>query len=102
MAWLNPEWLPLYIAVASLLVSGILAMLQLTFAKRQELNDLARMVDGLERRIEDMPSQRDLHELSIKIADLNGQIQGIAPALKRMERIGDLLLENELKGGDRK
>ncbi|WKE64350.1 DUF2730 family protein [Gallaecimonas kandeliae] len=109
MDWLDKDLLPLYIALASLVLSVVVALLQLTFAKRTEMAALAATVTTqgalmaeLERRIDDLPGEKDLHELSLKISDLKVELAAVSPALKRLERLGDLLLENELLEGKRK
>ena len=51
----------------------------------------------VEKRIEDLPSERELHRLQLEISDLRGELRAVSPQLVQLRSLADLLLENELK-----
>ncbi|MCF2829820.1 MULTISPECIES: DUF2730 family protein [unclassified Pseudoalteromonas] len=66
---------------------------QLAEVKRAVSDD----VRELERRIEKMPTTDDLHDLELKIERLNTNIESVKPGLSNVQKLTDLLMENELR-----
>ena len=67
---------------------------QLSEVKRSVTDD----VQELERRLEKVPTTEDLHELELKIGRLNTNIESVKPGLNNVQKLTDLLMENELRG----
>lgn len=87
-------------------ISVLVMFLATKFARREELNEIAHDVSRLKKdvsiiqgRMESMPTKDDIHKLNLEISGLRGDIKGIKPELASVQRISDLLLENELKEG---
>ncbi|HAT7513520.1 TPA: DUF2730 domain-containing protein [Kluyvera ascorbata] len=78
-------------------VSVIQLLLAKTYAKREELDLMRQRVQGLENTIAVLPSQKDLHQLQLEMSNLRGELRELAPSIRQVSRISDLLLENELK-----
>ncbi|MGF1775886.1 DUF2730 family protein [Vibrio nomapromontoriensis] len=75
-----------------------------TFASKKELGELKEQqskLDGrqvlLENKVEGMPTSKEVSELKVSMETLHGDIKEIRPQLKSLQRMSDLLLENELK-----
>lgn len=78
-------------------VSVIQLLLAKTYVKREELDLMRQRVQGLEKTIAVLPSQKDLHQLQLEMSNLRGELRELAPSIRQVSRISDLLLENELK-----
>lgn len=91
-------WAPIW---ALLTTAGlvIMALLTKTYAKREAVESLKSEVVRLEQRLDDLPSERELHALQLEISELRGDLREIKPELRQVNRLSDLLLENELKEG---
>lgn len=66
---------------------------QLAEVKRSVKDD----VTELENRLEKVPTSEDLHELELKIERLNTNIESVKPGLGHVQKLTDLLMENELR-----
>ena len=64
---------------------------------REELELVRNRLQGLENTIAVLPSQKDLHQLQLEMSNLRGELRELAPSIRQVSRISDLLLENELK-----
>ena len=80
-----------------LLAIFIRIFLYQTFAKRRDLETLAKDVEIIKNEIENLPDQRMVHELELQIETLRGDIKRIEPLLNSLKNLSDMLLENELK-----
>ncbi|EBH5161055.1 DUF2730 domain-containing protein [Salmonella enterica] len=78
-------------------VNLIQLLLAKTYVKREELELVRNRLQGLENTIAVLPSQKDLHQLQLEMSNLRGELRELAPSLRQVSRISDLLLENELK-----
>lgn len=78
-------------------VSVIQLLLAKTYVKREELDLVRTRIQGLETTIAMLPSQKDLHQLQLEMSNLRGELRELAPSIRQVSRISDLLLENELK-----
>lgn len=96
------DYLALWIALGGVLGTLVLALMQRTYAKREDVTRITERLAALEHHVADIPAQEEWHELSLRMEKLNGQIEAVKPSLARLERLADLLLENELLEGKRK
>jgi len=101
------DWIPRWWGVITTLVAvaAMLAMLWLskTFARREDLKQMASEVDGLtsrvtglENRVDNLPSQEQFSAMQVKMAELGGQIDALREALKPVHNVAQLLLEQRL------
>lgn len=90
---------PWALAILSLLWAMLLLVINKTFTTKREFSELQSKHERLEARVKDLPSHRELAELQLNMEKLNGQISAIRPQLQAVQRISDLLLENEIKEG---
>lgn len=78
-------------------VNLIQLLLAKTYVKREELELVRNRIQALETNIEVLPGQKDLHQLQLEMSNLRGELRELAPSIRQVSRISDLLLENELK-----
>jgi septal ring factor EnvC (AmiA/AmiB activator) len=91
-------WAPFW---AFLTTSGliIMALLAKTYAKREDVESLKSEIARLDQRLDELPSEKELHQLQLEISELRGDLRELKPELRQVKRLSDLLLENELKEG---
>lgn len=89
-------WAPLWATITTIAMV-IMALLAKTYAKREEVETLHSEIKRLDQRLDDLPSERELHELQLEISELRGDLKALKPELMQVRRLSDLLLENELK-----
>ncbi|XWJ90960.1 DUF2730 domain-containing protein [Phytobacter ursingii] len=82
-------------------VNLIQLLLAKTYVKREEVELVRNRIQALENTIAGLPSQSDLHKLQLAMSDLRGELRELAPSIRQVSRISDLLLENELKENKR-
>lgn len=78
-------------------VNLVMILLAKTYVKREEVDTLKQRVSALETVIAGMPNQKELHALQLEMSNLRGDLKALGPKLAQVQRISDLLLENELK-----
>ncbi|HFV9293920.1 DUF2730 family protein [Serratia fonticola] len=78
-------------------ISIVQLLLSKTYVKREEMDSVRERLSIVETAIEGMPRQKELHELQLEIRDLRGDLKELGSKLQPVQRISDLLLENELK-----
>ncbi|MBC6503358.1 DUF2730 family protein [Citrobacter freundii] len=78
-------------------VNVIQLLLVKTYVRHSTFNDLALRVVNVESAIKQLPAPDELHRLELEISSLRGDIRELGQALRKVSRISDLLLENELK-----
>jgi hypothetical protein len=89
-------WVQIYafISLVFLIANWFLAK---TFAKTDSIELLEKRVTKLEYSYEHMPSKEDFHQLETRMVEVNGQLTAIAPQLKSLQRMTEMLTENELR-----
>ncbi|ATG74332.1 hypothetical protein AN401_11655 [Zobellella denitrificans] len=97
------NWPPV-LAALSLVGTVGLSLLGKTYAKREETQALngemtavQQRLAHLEAKVSDLPGHNELAALRLEVSELRGDLKEIRPVLSRLERLSDLLLENELK-----
>ena len=96
ITWLGKNWAMVW-AMLTTVGLVIMALLSKTYAKRDDVKALESRMTRSEERLDDMPTKTDIHNLSLEISDLRGEIKELAPRLDGVQRLSDLLLENELQ-----
>lgn len=100
MDWLVKYWAPIWAAITTVAIV-VMALVGKTFVKRDEHTTLEQRVAAVEQTVEDLPSVDELHQLNLEISELRGDLKALQPQLQGVQRISNLLLENELNGGKR-
>jgi cell fate (sporulation/competence/biofilm development) regulator YmcA (YheA/YmcA/DUF963 family) len=75
----------------------IMALLSKTYAKQESVISLKQQVDTLENSMNQLPTEKELHKLNMEISGLRGELKSFGPQLVQVQKLSDLLLENELK-----
>lgn len=75
----------------------VMALLSKTYAKQESVITLQQKVDTLENSMSQLPTEKELHKLNLEISGLRGELRSFAPRLDQVQKLSDLLLENELK-----
>ncbi|WP_226410584.1 DUF2730 family protein [Shewanella glacialimarina] len=90
-------WVQIYavISLTFLIANWFLAK---TYAKTDAIAVIEKRVDKLEIIAEHSPSKEDFHQLDKRMAEVNGQLTAIAPQLKSLQSMTEMLTENELRG----
>jgi len=89
---------PWALAILGLLWAVLLYVINKTFATKKEVGELRTRHQRLESKVEDLPSHKEVAALQLNMEKLNGQIEGLRPQLQSLQRMSDLLIENELNG----
>lgn len=84
-------------AVVMTAVNLVMFLLAKTYVKREEVDHLNQRMAAMENAIAGMPNQKELHALQLEMSSLRGDLKALSPKLAQVQRISDLLLENELK-----
>jgi hypothetical protein len=96
LAWLGSNWAMVW-AMATTIGLVVMALLSKTYAKRDDMQRMEQRVIHIESKVDDLPTKTDLHSLALEMASLRGEISQLAPRLDGVQRLSDLLLENELQ-----
>lgn len=89
-------WVQIYAVVSLVLLIANWALAK-TYAKTDVTAALEKRVDKLEIIAEHSPSKEDFHQLDKRMAEVNGQLTAIAPQLKSLQSMTEMLTENELR-----
>ncbi|WP_159064928.1 DUF2730 family protein [Thaumasiovibrio subtropicus] len=97
-------WWPIVATALNILFLLACFALVKTFARKEDLqavkeahNHLQAQHQALSQQVENLPSQNEVSDLKLIIEKLRGDIREIRPKLDGLDRISNLLLENELK-----
>ncbi|MDF2186162.1 MULTISPECIES: DUF2730 family protein [Grimontia] len=97
-------WWPIMATVLNVLFLLACFALMKTFARKEELqnikeahSELAQRHIALQQQVEKLPDHDEVSGLKLSIEKLRGDIREIRPKLEGLDRISNLLLENELK-----
>lgn len=97
---IRTNWVVIW-ALVTTAINIIQLLLAKTYVKREEVELVRNRIQTLENTIAGLPSQNDLHKLQLAMSDLRGELRELAPSIRQVSRISDLLLENELKENKR-
>ncbi|MGO2354650.1 MAG: DUF2730 family protein [Marinomonas foliarum] len=89
-------WAPIW-ALITTIALVIMALLSKTYAKQETVTTLQQRVDMLENIIHQLPTEKEIHALNLEISGLRGELRSFEPKLTQVQKLSDLLLENELK-----
>lgn len=90
-------WWSIGVTAMSFLGMIALALLSKTYAKREDLEKVVRKVDELETRVDNLPTQSQLTELLVEMANTRGEMKELRAQIQPVEHLAQLLLEQRLK-----
>lgn len=88
---------PWALAILSLLWTVVLVVINKTFATKKEVSELQTRHERLAAQVRDLPSHQEISDLKLSIETLRGDIREVRPQLQALQKMSDLLIENELK-----
>ncbi|MEI6897875.1 MAG: DUF2730 family protein [Psychromonas sp.] len=94
---LTKYWVQIY-AVITLLMLGANWALAKTYSKKDNVERLDKRITKLETDVKQLPTKESVHELDKQLLRVSGQLDAIAPQLRSVQRMTEMLTENELKG----
>lgn len=96
MELLIKYWTPIWSIMVTL---GLFAMalLSKTYARHEHVAKLKQEVEKVKTQIQAMPSTSEFHKLNLEMCSLSGDLKALKPQLDNVEKLLDLLVENELK-----
>lgn len=74
-----------------------LALLSKTYAKREHVEKVERKVEALQAEIEALPTQSQMTELMVELANTRGEMRELRAQIQPVEHLAQLLLEQRLK-----
>ncbi len=89
-------WWSIGVTTVSFLGVIGLALLQKTYATRDALQKVDRKVDELQKQIDSLPTQQQVSELTIEMANTRGEIKELRAQMQPIEHLSRLLLEQRL------
>ncbi|OUS51455.1 hypothetical protein BM607_009360 [Shewanella sp. SACH] len=94
--WLKAYW-PMVWAALSTAGVVILALLSKTYAKHEDLAKVEKKVDDLKVHVDSLPTQKQITELMLELANTRGEIKELRANIQPVEHLARLLLEQRLK-----
>jgi hypothetical protein len=88
---------PWAMALLSLIWAGLVLVINKTFAKRSDVDDLRNDHERLKTQVSELPDKEDIAVIKIAMEEIRGQTKEINAKLGGLEHMSRLLLENELK-----
>ncbi len=89
-------WWSIGVTTVSFLGVIALALLQKTYATRDALQKVDRKVDELQKQIDSLPTQQQVTELTVEMANTRGEIKELRAQMQPIEHLSRLLLEQRL------
>lgn len=89
-------WAPIWalLTTAAIIVMAFLAK---TYAKKEDVQAVSKKVDHLEAKLDGMPTQQQMTELLIELANTRGEMKELRAQIQPVEHLSRLLLEQRLK-----
>ena len=94
--WIKTYW-PIAWAALSTLGMLVLALLSKAYAKREDLEKVGRKVDELQTQIDNLPTQQQVTQLLLEMANTRGEMKELRAQIQPVEHLAQLLLEQRLK-----
>lgn len=90
-----------FTAVISLAMTGVLALMGKTYAKREDVEALQRKFNSLEATINSLPTIEQFHRVEIGVSELSGDVKEIKQSIASVSNVAQLLLEKQLSEKDK-
>ena len=98
-----PKWWGVITTAAAILATIAMLWLSKTFARREDLNkvettmaDHSTRLAALEDKVESLPTRDEVNALRLEMADMRGDIKALHEALRPVNHVAQLLLEQRL------
>lgn len=99
-----PKWWGVITTAAAILATIAMLWLSKTFARREDLNkvettmaDHSTRLAALEDKVESLPTRDEVNALRLEMAEMRGDIKALHEALRPVNHVAQLLLEQSLK-----
>ena len=89
-------WAPIWAMVTTAGVV-VLALMQKTYAKRDDIVALNTRVESLQSLLKNLPTQSELHSLQLEVSELRGDLKVFSPQIQTLQKFQDMLIENEVE-----
>ena len=88
-------WAPIWalLTTAAIIVMAFLAK---TYAKKEDVQAVSKKVDHLEVKLDGMPTQQQMTELLVELANTRGEMKELRAKIQPIENLSRLLLEQRL------
>lgn len=98
-----PKWWGVITTAATILATIVMLWLSKTFARREDLNkvettmaDHSTRLAALEDKVESLPTRDEVNALRLEMAEMRGDIKALHEALRPVNHVAQLLLEQRL------
>jgi hypothetical protein len=98
-----PKWWGGITTAAAILATIAMLWLSKTFARREDLNkvettmaDHSTRLAALEDKVESLPTRDEVNALRLEMAEMRGDIKALHEALRPVNHVAQLLLEQRL------
>jgi len=98
-----PKWWGVITTAAAILATIAMLWLSKTFARREDLNkvektmaDHSTRIAALEDKVESLPTRDEVNALRLEMAEMRGDIKALHEALRPVNHVAQLLLEQRL------
>ncbi len=95
MDWLKEYWFLIWAGVLTVVQIGNM-LLTKTFARKEDVDLIAREVDGLKTKIEHLPTDDEVNRLRVELETTRGELKALQPQLDQIRNLTQLLLEQQL------
>ncbi|HHY0486367.1 TPA: DUF2730 family protein [Vibrio parahaemolyticus] len=95
MEWVKGWWPILWAGVLTA-VQVIQLLLAKTYARREELEQVRRKMEGLQNQVDGMPTQEQVTQLLLEMANTRGEMKELRAQIQPVEHLSRLLLEQRL------
>ena len=98
-----PKWWGVITTAAAILATIAMLWLSKTFHRREDLNkvettmaDHSTRLAALEDKVESLPTRDEVNALRLEMAEMRGDIKALHEALRPVNHVAQLLLEQRL------
>ncbi|WP_180961112.1 DUF2730 family protein [Shewanella sp. GutCb] len=96
LEFIKNYWVQIYATISLVLLCANWVLAK-TYAKQDNIQRLEKRVDKLETDVEQLPGKDEFHRLDKNLVEVNAQLKAVSPQLKSLQRMTEMLTENELR-----
>ncbi|EGQ9843135.1 DUF2730 family protein [Vibrio cholerae] len=94
--WLKEYWFLIW-AFWLTATQLIVLLLAKTFVRKEAMEEMKERMTTLESKVEHMPTDEDITQLRLELADARGELKELRAMLQPVNHLSQLLLEQRLK-----
>ncbi|WP_354624853.1 DUF2730 family protein [Psychromonas sp. MME2] len=98
--FIGKYWVQIY-ALLSVIFYGTTWAMRKTYASKTHVDDLERRITQVVNDVKQLPTDKDMHQLALKIVEIGGKMDGVSVQLSKLQRTTEMLVENEIQGEKR-